>query len=99
VIATTAVGVLTWQEAIGTRAREGQMAKKRAEGDKKPKLPSALADLLGQLERMKQDPTGSQVRLRADLARDSAEELFVKMRRQLRKQAVQIRQLQQRSDR
>jgi hypothetical protein len=75
------------------------MAKKRAEGDKKAKLPSDLADLLGQLDRMKQDPTASEVRLRADLARDSAQELFVKMRRQLRKQQIQIRKLHERSER
>ena len=76
------------------------MAKKSGGGaDKRPKLPPALADLLGQLDKMKQDPTGSQVRLRADLARDSAEELFVKMRRQLRRQASQIRKLEERSDR
>ena len=58
------------------------MAKKRVDpngrGAGKPnKVPSALADLLAQLDRMKQDPTASEVRLRSDLARDSAEELFV----------------------
>jgi hypothetical protein len=80
------------------------MAKKRvrsAEGgaDKRPRQPSALAELLAQLDRMKQDPTASEVRLRSDLARDSAEELFSKMRRQLRKQAGLLRKLQERSQR
>src|SRR4051794_5815201 len=66
---------------------------------KKSKLPSALADLLAQLDKMKQDPTASEVRLRSDMARDSAEELFIKMRKQMRKQAHQIRKLQERSER
>src|SRR3954462_13935326 len=80
------------------------MSKKRVRsdekgGDKPARVPSALADLLAQLDRMKQDPTASEVRLRSDLARDSAEELFVKLRKQLRKQASQIRKLQERSER
>jgi hypothetical protein len=79
------------------------MAKKRVASDGKParpgKQPSALVDLLAQLDRIKQDPTASEVRLRSDLARDSAEELFTKIRKQMRRQAIQLRRLQERSDR
>jgi hypothetical protein len=79
------------------------MAKKRVtsdgKGGKPPKQPSALVDLLAQLDRMKQEPTASEVRLRSDLARDSAEELFGKLRKQLRRQALQLRKLQERSER
>jgi len=79
------------------------MAKKRVAPDgkagKPAKQPSALTDLLAQLDRMKQDPTASEVRLRSDLARDSAEELFTKLRKQLRRQAIQLRKAQERSDR
>src|SRR5262245_20762446 len=79
------------------------MAKKRVasdgRSDRPARQPSALAELLAQLDRLKQDPTGREGRLRSDLARDSAEELFTRMCRQLRKHAILLRKVQERSDR
>jgi hypothetical protein len=75
------------------------MAKKRVKGGQgKPVKPSPLAEVLQQLEAMKSDASASGVRLHADLARDTVEELFGKLRLQLRNQARQIRRLQDRSD-
>src|SRR4051794_3624399 len=80
------------------------MSKKRVRsgekgGDKPARVPSALGDLLAQLDRMKQDPTASEVRLRSDLARDAAEEVFAKLVRRLRRKDKQVRKLQERSER
>src|SRR5262245_30349429 len=73
--------------------------KKRADKKSAKKVPSALGDLLAQLDRMKQDPTASEVRLRSDLARDAAEEVFAKFIRRMRRKDKAIRRLQERSDR
>lgn len=72
---------------------------KKPKGEKPIKIPSALADLLAELDLLKQDPTASAVRLHSDLARDAAQEAFAKLVRRARRKEAKARKAQERAER
>jgi hypothetical protein len=61
-------------------------------------VPSPLQEALAQLDRMKQNMSGSQIRLHADIARDTVVELARDMETQLRRLAAEKRKVQKQCD-